>query len=145
MLTWWMWMILGLVLLACEMITPGTFFFMFLGISALLAGLAALLVQDLAPWVPWLLFSVFSAISLAFFRKPLMEKFKLSGKNAPKVDALTGETAVALEDIAPGAMGKVELRGASWSARNIGEQFEKRSERLKVDSVDGLTLCIRSQ
>jgi membrane protein implicated in regulation of membrane protease activity len=95
--------------------------------------------------VPWLLFSVFSAISLAFFRKPLMEKFKLSGKNAPKVDALTGETAVALEDIAPGAMGKVELRGASWSARNIGEQFVKRSERLKVDSVDGLTLCIRSQ
>lgn len=32
-------MIVGLVLLACEMITPGTFFFMFLGISGLLTGL----------------------------------------------------------------------------------------------------------
>jgi membrane protein implicated in regulation of membrane protease activity len=145
MLTWWMWMILGLVLLACEMITPGTFFFMFLGISGLLAGLAALLVPGMPAWAPWLLFSVFSAISLAFFRKPLMEKFKLSGKHAPKVDALTGETAVALDDIAPGAMGKVELRGAAWSARNIGELPVKRSERLKVDRVDGLTLCIRSQ
>ena len=47
MLTWWMWMILGLVLLACEMITPGTFFFMFLGISGLLAGLAAYLISDM--------------------------------------------------------------------------------------------------
>jgi membrane protein implicated in regulation of membrane protease activity len=41
MLTWWMWMILGLVLLACEMITPGTFYFMFLGISGVLVGVAA--------------------------------------------------------------------------------------------------------
>jgi membrane protein implicated in regulation of membrane protease activity len=145
MLTWWMWMILGLVLLACEMITPGTFFFMFLGISGLLAGLAAYLISDMPAWVPWLLFSVFAAISLAFFRKPLMEKFKLSGKQGHKVDALTGETAVALEDIEPGAMGKVELRGASWSARNVGDQSVKRSERLKVDRVDGLTLCIRSE
>jgi membrane protein implicated in regulation of membrane protease activity len=37
------------------------------------------------------------------------------------------------------------LRGASWSARNVGEQSVKRSERLKVDSVDGLTLCIRGE
>jgi len=138
-------MILGLVLLACEMITPGTFFFMFLGISGLLAGVAAYLVPDMPGWMPWLLFSVFSAISLAFFRKPLMEKFKLSGKYGSKVDALTAETAVALEDIPPGAMGKVELRGASWSARNVGDQSVKRSERLKVDRVDGLTLCIRGE
>ena len=145
MLSWWMWMILGLALLACEMITPGTFFFMFLGISGLLVGLAALLAPELPAWVAWLLFSIFSAISLAFFRKPLMEKFKLGAKHGTKVDSLTGETAVALEDIAPGAMGKVELRGAAWSARNIGDQSVKRSERLKVDRVDGLTLCIRSQ
>jgi len=138
-------MILGLVLLACEMITPGTFYFIFLGVSGLLTGLVAWLAPDLPAWVPWLLFSAFSAISLAFFRKPLMEKFKLSGKHGSKVDALTGETAVALEDIEPGAMGKVELRGAAWSARNIGDQSVKRSERLKVDRVDGLTLCIRSQ
>jgi inner membrane protein len=145
MLTWWMWMILGLVLLACEVITSGTFFFIFLGISGLLTGIAAYLLPDMPGWTPWLLFSVFSAISFAFFRKPLMEKFKHSGKHGAKVDALTAETAVALEDIAPGAMGKVELRGTSWSARNVGDQSVKRSERLKVDRVDGLTLCIRGE
>jgi membrane protein implicated in regulation of membrane protease activity len=143
MLTWWMWMILGLVLLACEMITPGTFYFMFLGISGVLTGLVALLVPDMPAWVPWLLFSVFAAISLAFFRKPLMEKFQLSGKHGHKVDSLIGETALALEDIAPGAIGKVELRGASWTACNAGAEAIQRSGRPKVERVEGLTLYIK--
>lgn len=138
-------MILGLVLLACEMITPGTFFFMFLGISGLLTGLVSWIGPDLPAWVPWLLFSIFSAVSLAFFRKPLMEKFKLSGRQGHKVDSLVGENALALEDIAPGGIGKVELRGASWTARNTGEQPIQRSERPRVERVEGLTLCIRNQ
>jgi membrane protein implicated in regulation of membrane protease activity len=145
MLSWWMWMILGLVLLACEMITPGTFFFIFLGISGLLTGLVAWMAPDLPGWAPWLLFSVFSAVSLAFFRRPLMEKFNLGGKHAHKVDSLVGENALALEDIAPGAIGKVELRGASWTARNTGEQPIQRAERPRVERVEGLTLCIRNQ
>ena len=145
MLTWWMWMILGLVLMACEMITPGTFYFMFLGIAGLLTGLVALLAPDAPAWVPWLLFSVFTAVSLVFFRKPLMEKFKLSGKSGHNVDSLVGEAALALDYIAPGARGKVELRGASWTACNAGDQPIQRSQRPKVERVEGLTLHIRSQ
>lgn len=144
MLTWWMWMILGLALLACEMITPGVFYFMFLGISGLLTGLVFWLAPDLPAWAPWLMFSVFSAISLAFFRKPLMEKLQLSGKHGHKVDSLIGETALALEDIGPGAIGKVELRGASWTACNSGDQPIQRSGRPKVERVEGLTLHVRN-
>jgi membrane protein implicated in regulation of membrane protease activity len=144
MLTWWMWMIVGLVLLACEMITPGTFFFMFLGISGLLTGLVFWIAPDLPGWAPWLLFSAFSAISVAFFRKPLMEKFKLNAKHSHKVDSLVGETALALEDIAAGAIGKVELRGASWTAQNTGEKPIQRSTRPKVERVEGLTLYVRN-
>ena len=138
-------MIVGLVLLVCEAVTAGTFFFIFLGISGLLVGLVALLAPDMPEWVPWLLFSIFSGISLAFFRKPLMEKFKINAKHAHKVDSLVGETAVAAEEIAPGALGKVELRGASWTAHNAGDRPIPRSERAKVERVDGLTLYIRSQ
>jgi membrane protein implicated in regulation of membrane protease activity len=58
---------------------------------------------------------------------------------------LVGENALALEDIAPGAIGKVELRGASWTARNTGEQPIQRAERPRVERVEGLTLCIRNQ
>ena len=136
-------MIVGLVLLACEMITPGTFFFMFLGISGILTGLVFWIAPGLPGWAPWLLFSFFAAVSLAFFRKPLMEKFKLSGKHGHKVDSLIGETALALEDIAPGAIGKVELRGACWTACNAGPQAIQRAARPKVERVEGLTLYIR--
>ena len=137
-------MIVGLVLLACEMITPGTFFFMFLGISGLLTGLVFWIAPDLPGWAPWLLFSVFSAISVAFFRKPLMEKFKLNSKHGHKIDSLVGETAVALEDIAAGAIGKVELRGAAWTAQNTGDKPIQRSTRPKVERVEGLTLYVRN-
>ena len=118
---------------------------MFLGISGLLTGLVFWIAPDLPGWAPWLMFSVFSAISLAFFRKPLMEKLQLSGKHGHKVDSLVGENALALEDMAPGAMGKVELRGASWTARNTGDQAIQRSERPKVERVEGLTLHVRNQ
>ena len=144
MLTWWVWMIIGLVLLACEMITPGTFYFMFLGISGLLTGLVFWIAPDLPEWAPWLLFSAFSAVSLAFFRKPLMEKFKLNTKHSHKVDSLIGETALAMEDIAAGAIGKVELRGAAWTAQNTGDQPIRRATRLKVERVEGLTLYVRN-
>ena len=145
MLTWWMWMIAGFVLLVCEVVTPGTFYFIFLGISGLLVGLVAWLAPDVPAWMHWLLFSIFSGVSVMFFRKPLMEKFKINPKHAHKVDSLVGETALALENIAPGELGKVELRGASWTAQNAGDQPIQRSERPKVERVDGLTLYIRSQ
>ena len=138
-------MILGLVLLACEMLATGTFYFMFFGISGLLVGLVAFLAPDLPAWTPWLLFSVFSAVSVTFFRRPLMEKFKLTGKHGHKVDSLVGETALALEDIAPGELGKVELRGASWTAHNSGNLPIQRSERPTVERVEGLTLHISNQ
>jgi len=136
-------MIVGLVLLVCEVITPGTFYFIFMGISGLLVGLLAFLAPDMPAWMHWLLFSIFIAVSLAFFRKPLMHKFKLNEKHGHKVDSLVGETALALEDIAPGQLGKVELRGASWTARNGGDTLIPRSGRPKVERVDGLTLHVR--
>jgi membrane protein implicated in regulation of membrane protease activity len=108
-----------------------------------LTGLVFWIAPDLPGWAPWLLFSFFAAVSLAFFRRPLMEKFKLSGKHGHKVDSLIGETALALEDIAPGAIGKVELRGACWTACNAGPQAIPRAGRPKVERVEGLTLYIR--
>jgi membrane protein implicated in regulation of membrane protease activity len=144
MMTWWMWMVLGLILMGCEMLSPGTFYFMFLGVSAIAVGVVAVAIP-MPEWVHWLLFSVFSAVSLIFFRRPLMQKFRLSGKRGERVDSLVGETAIALEDIAVAAVGKAELRGASWSARNIGDRPVARAERCKVEDVEGLMLQIRNQ
>ncbi len=35
---WWYWMLLGLVLLGAEMVTPGGFYILFFGLAALIVG-----------------------------------------------------------------------------------------------------------
>ena len=64
----------------------------------------------------WLLFSVLSIVSLALFRRPLVERFNVRGTRlSDEIDALQGEVAIAIGDLAPGAIGKAELRGTQWT------------------------------
>jgi len=144
-MTWWIWLVLGLVLLAGEMLTPGAFYFMFLGISAGIVGLLSVAFPAITEPAQWILFSIVAVVSLVFFRRPLMQKFQLPPKTGHKVDSLVGQTAIALDDLGVGAVGKAELRGAAWSARNVGDRPVTKSERCKVERVDGLTLDIRNE
>lgn len=141
---WWHWILVGLVLLGIEMLTPGGFFVMFFGVGALVVGWLALMGLAGPLWTQWLLFSVFSAATLMFMRKPLLARLR-GGQPSADRDAITGELAVPLEDILPGAVGRVELRGTSWSARNAGTTGLVKGQRCTVERVDGLTLFIRAE
>lgn len=140
---WWMWLLAGIALLVIEMLTPGGFFTLFFGAGALVVGLLGLLGWQPGIPVQGILFLAVSVASLLFFRKPLMERFQKSIPNK-QVDSLVGETAVALEDIPAGGMGKAELRGASWSARNLGDTPIQFKQRVRVERLDGLTLDVRA-
>jgi membrane protein implicated in regulation of membrane protease activity len=63
----------------------------------------------------------------------------------PQVDALVGEIGVVAEDLAPGAVGRIELRGTAWSARNAASLLLPRGVRCRVVSVDGLTLLVEAE
>lgn len=140
---WWMWLLAGIALLVIEMLTPGGFFTLFFGAGALVVGLLGLLGWQPGIPVQGILFLAVSVASLLFFRKPLMERFQKSIPNK-QVDSLVGETAVALEDIPAGGMGKAELRGSSWSARNLGDTPIQFKQRVRVERLDGLTLDVRA-
>ena len=141
---WWIWIVLGLALMVLELATPGGFYFIFFGASAVVVGTLTLLGVTSTPWMEWILFSVFTAGSTAIFRDKLVKRF---GPAMPSkdVDTLVGEVATALEGIQPGAIGKAELRGASWTARNSGSQVVSQGQRCLVERVDGLTLFIRAE
>lgn len=141
---WWWWTVLGLVLLAVELVTPGGFFAIFFGLSALLIGSLEGMGVPLAPWLQWCLFSVFAVGALAVLRRPLLQWLEPSGPNVA-VDRLVGEAAVLLEDVAPGGIGKAELRGTSWSVKNDGPQTLSSGMRVSVVRVDGLTLWVRAE
>ncbi len=142
---WWYWMLLGLVLLGAEMMTPGGFYILFFGLSALVVGGLDGLGLVQAEWLQWLLFSGLAVLSLLIFRGPLLAWIKTQEVETPAVDSMGGETAIPLEDLAPGGTGKAELRGTPWNARNAGPVPLKKSQRCRVERVEGLTLWITAE
>ncbi len=143
-MVYWAWVLLGLGLLVVEVAIPGGFFALFFGVSALVVALLVGLGWGGPPWMQWLLFSGLSLLALVVLRKPIQAWLSVGGSGRA-VDSLAGETALALDDIAIGAMGKAELRGASWSAKNAGAEAIAKGQRLKVDRVEGLMLHVHRE
>jgi len=144
-MTWWMWIVAGLLLLGIELLTPGSLFWIFFAVGAAAAGLAAALFPELPLAALALVFSAVSLVSLALFRKPLLERMNRQMPPEDSVDNLEREVAVALMDIAPGAVGKAELRGAAWTAANASSVPIAAAQRCRVDRVEGLTLILRAE
>jgi inner membrane protein len=142
-MAWWVWTLVGLVLLAVEIVTPGGFFVIFFGLAAIIVG--ALVGLGLAgpDWLQWLLFSVLAVGSLVLFRERLVARFRDDGEERP--GNLVGEIAVLAEDLPPGAVGKAELRGTAWSVRHDGGTTLPRGQRCRVERVDGLMLWVRAE
>ena len=64
----------------------------------------------------WLVFTILSVILLLAFRRPIL---RMMNVDTGPVDSLVGEVATVLDAIGPGAIGRAELRGSTWSARNL--------------------------
>lgn len=142
---WWYWMLLGIVLLGIEMVTPGGFYILFFGLAALIIGGLIGLGFAQAEWLQWLLFSALSILSLLVFRGPLLTWIKTKGKDMPTVDSMVGESAILLEDLAPGGTGKAELHGTTWTVHNAGQALVKKNQRCRVERVEGLALWIAAE
>ena len=141
---WWYWVVLGLALVALELATPGGFFVIFFGLSALLVGLLEVIGLASRDWVQWVLFPVIALAALAIFRDPLLRWMRTRDR-ADDVDSLVGQVAVVAGDIAPGQHGRAELRGTGWSARNVGTTLLAAGQRCRVVAVEGLMLDLRQE
>lgn len=143
-MAWWLWVLIGLFLLALEAATPGGLFFLFFGLSGLAVGVLVALDVGGSLAIQWILFTAIATVALIALRRPLKARLNIDGLHKP-VDVLSDQVAVALEDLPAGAIGKVEHRGAPWSARNGGETAIAKGQRCRVERVDGLTLWVRSE
>ncbi len=143
-MAWWHWIVVGLILIALEMAASGGFYVIFFGIAAIAIGLLHAL--DLAGplWFQVLLFSAISIGSLLLFRRPFMRWMKLDMPGSD-VDSMIGETAVPLEDIDAGAVGRAELRGTVWSARNRANAAVRKGQRCTVVAVDRLMIFVEPE
>ena len=140
---WWIWILIGLVLLGVEMVTPG-FFLFFFGVAALVIGAMVAFGVGGPEWAQWLLFSAISLVSLLVFRGPLVAWMRSQELVSP-VDTLQGEVATPLQDLSPGAVGKAELRGTAWTVQNGDKGTLTKGQRCRVYRVEGLTLWIQAE
>jgi len=140
-IAWWHWLALGLVLVALELAVAGGFYILFFGVAAIIVSALSFLNAGGPLWTQVLLFSVLAVVSLQFFRNPLLRWLKLD-RTSPDVDSLVGEIGVTLDDIAPGEIGRAELRGTVWTARNDSATPLAKGRRCVVVRVDRLTLLI---
>ncbi|MFZ2492100.1 MAG: NfeD family protein [Thermoanaerobaculia bacterium] len=140
-MSWWIWVLAGLFLLAIEFATTT----MHIGLFAVGALVVAVLVAfglDLPLWSQLLIFTSVSLIALLFIRPVIMRKLNL--RPTTVVDSLAGETATATTAIDADGEGKVELRGSTWMAKNSGASPLRAGDRCLVERVDGLVLYVRS-
>lgn len=142
-MTWWLWIVLGVLLAAVELATPGGFFVIFFGVSAVAVGLLDLAGLSGPAWVQWMLFTVLALVAVKFFREPLLKRLQ-SGDHGP-VDSMVDEVAIVTGAIAPGQHGRAELRGTTWQAHNVDVNPLADGARARVVAVKGLMLELRSE
>jgi inner membrane protein len=140
-MSWWIWVLVGMALLAIEFASTT----MHVGFFAVGAFVVAILVGagvQMPLWGQIVTFTGVSVFALFFIRPMVVRKLRL---NVTKVvDTLVGEQAVALDQIGPAGLGKAEMRGSTWSARNIGETALMPGQRCVVAGVEGLVIHVRA-
>ncbi|HYS79446.1 MAG TPA: NfeD family protein [Anaeromyxobacteraceae bacterium] len=141
-MAWWIWALLGIMLLVLELVTPGGLFALFFGIAALTVGALVAFGWAGPPWFQWLLFAALSAALVTLLRGRM--RGALAARGGP-VDALVGESAVLLDDLPPRGVGRAELRGSPWEARSASEAPLARGQRCRVERIEGLTLWLRPE
>jgi inner membrane protein len=142
---WWHWMLLGLVLLAVEMLIPGGLFALFFGLAALVIGVLVGVGGGGPSWLQWVLFSILSIVSLFFFRGPVLTRLKIRDQATPRIDTLVGEIVTLRDELPPGAVGKAEFRGTVWTVQNGAGNTLRSGQRCRVQRVDGLTLWVETR
>lgn len=141
---WWGWLVVGAALLASEMfLLDAQFYLVFLGISAALVGLIGWAGIELPVWAQWLTFGAFSLVSMIEFRQRVYQR--LRGKTGLVEERVTvGDRVVVPTPLAVGETCRIDYRGSSWSARNIGEQPIDAGKEAVIAHVEGLTLHVKS-
>jgi membrane protein implicated in regulation of membrane protease activity len=142
-MAWWNWCILGFVLLGVELFAiDAQFYLVFAGVAAIVVGLVGLVGIDLPPWAQWLAFAVLSLVAMFTIRRQIYEK--LLSKPAGKFGSDIHQHVVVAQPLEPGKSCRIEYRGSGWTAINVGKESIPAGGEARIESIDGLTLHVRS-
>jgi membrane protein implicated in regulation of membrane protease activity len=142
---WWGWGVAGLGLLALELfVIDAEFYLVFIGASAALVGVLGLVGLPLPEWAQWVLFAALSLVSMFTFRGKVYALLRgTAGHVQERVTA--GDKVVVPTRLEPGQSCRVEYRGTSWTARNIGAHAIVADTEAIISHIDDLTLHVTAR
>lgn len=139
MLAWQIWMLIGIVCVVIEIIYPA-FFFLSLGIAAILTGLMSLIFQNTVLQI--CIFVVLSLITFLSMRK-LGKKLLANPGSETNVFALKGKPGIVTKSIPVDAKGYIKIGGEEWSAISEDNSHISEGTRVIVTGMDGNKLIVR--
>lgn len=135
-----LWLILGLVLLAAELLS-GAFVLIFFGIGGLVTALLAFVFLMAWP-VQIIIFAVFSTLLLLAFRKRFLKPSTPEERQralSPDIDS----TVVLSNHVSAGGETSISYQGSPWTAVNL-ENFDlEAGETVRIERTEGIKLFIR--
>ncbi|PIR21477.1 MAG: hypothetical protein COV45_01645 [Deltaproteobacteria bacterium CG11_big_fil_rev_8_21_14_0_20_47_16] len=132
------WVVLGLVLLAAEMMTL-TFVLVFFGVGALVVAILKWLLGLESIPFEILIFSGISVGGLLCFRRKFRESW--SHKEGAAIDV--GKVIILNRDVPACGRAQVEYQGTTWTAENESDVLLSKGSRAVIVRVDGLTLIVK--
>ena len=139
-MSWWGWLIIGIVLAGAELLTDAAFFLVFAGAAAICVGLLGLAGVGLPIWAQWVAFSALAVSSMVLFRRKWYNRLRGGAPEFrhPAIGAVVGVD----EDVAPGGRTRVRLQGTEWTAVNVGPDSIPRGAGAVVVDTHGVALEI---
>jgi membrane protein implicated in regulation of membrane protease activity len=144
-MVWWAWIILGIACMAIEVHFTHDFSLFCIGASAFIVAAMAAFTNGAPHWSQWIIFAALSVTILLALRKPLLGRFQAHRGKDADFQYLVGEVATPADDLPANAVGRAELRGSSWSARNVESVGLRKGQRCRVEKVDGLTVWLKAE
>ena len=124
-----------------ELLVGGQLYLLFAAIAALAVGVVVAIFGGTPLWLQWTIFGITAPVLVLGLRRQAYAKFNRFGG----YQNIAGEYAIVDAEIAPGEHGLAELHGAQWAARNIGATPLAAGQRVRVASVDKLTLNLAKE
>ncbi len=136
---WWeIWIIVGIICAAIEIFTPG-FFFMSIGIAAILTGLFSIFIDNIL-----IVLIIFAFWCLLIF--VVLKKFgkKLINKNAEETNvfALINKRGIITQTIAKDNTGYVKVGGEEWSSISLENEEIMKGQKVVIRNIEGNKLVV---
>jgi membrane protein implicated in regulation of membrane protease activity len=141
MQAWQIWMLIGILCVVIEIFDPA-FFFLSLGIAAILTGLMSWFIQSTPVALQIVIFVIFSFIAFLSMRK-LGKKLLANPGSETNIFALKGKPGVVIKTIPPEAKGYVKIESEEWSAISENNLEISEGTKITVTGIEGNKLIVQ--